>query len=162
MHFRECMKRIAIALSLLLICAACNQGPQSQVTSVPGKGAISVTVQPNPIVATRVSGDTYDLPFDVIVRETGGRPVTVTGVTATVFGPGNITVGRESWDADRIRSMGYNLSLNPHGELRYRFTPRREVTDDRIFGALKAELRVEAVDDTGTATSASTEVTVRR
>lgn len=158
------MKRIPtiFTLALLLTASACNRGPQNAVTSVPGRGAIAISVVPNPIVATRVSGDTYDFPFDIEVRETGGRPVNISEVTATVFGPGGISLGRETWDADRIRSMGYNTSMNPHGTLRYRFAPRKNVTDDRIFGALSAELRVDAVDDTGSTTSASTRVTVRR
>lgn len=147
---------------LILVAAACNSGPRNDVTAAPGHGAVAIAVEPNPIMATRVSGNTYDFPFDVVVRETGGRPVTVTRVTATVYAPGGISLGRESWDAERIRSMGYNTSVNAHGELRYRFTPRKEVPDERLFGGVSAELRVDAVDDTGTATHATTVVTVRR
>lgn len=156
------MKRLALLLSLLALLAACGGGPQSGVTSVPGRGAISVSVDPNPIVATRVSGNMYDFPFDVVVRETGGRPVTINGVSATIFGPGGFTVARESWDTDRIRAMGYNPNLGAGEERRYRFAPRREVPDDRLFGGVSAELRVDATDDGGSATTASTVVTVRR
>ncbi len=155
------MKRLAI-LALLAFLAACGGGPQSGVTSVPGQGAIAVSVDPNPIVATRVSGNTYDFPFDVVVRETGGRAVTITRVSATVFGPGGITFTRESWDTNQIRALGYDPQLGPRSERRYRFAPRKEVPDDRLFGNISAELRVDAVDDTGVATNASTVVTVRR
>ena len=61
-------------------------------------------------------------------------------------------VSRESWDAQRIQSMGYATSVGPNGELRYRFNPRKEVPDDRLFGGVSAELRVDATDTTGTAT----------
>lgn len=147
---------------LLLIAAACSSGPSDSVTSAPGHGAVAIQIVPNPIVATRVSGDMYDFPFEIVVRETAGRPITVTRVSATVVGPGGLTLGSDSWDADRIRSMGYNTSIAGHGEVRYRFSPRRSVPDERIFSSVEAELRVDAVDDTGTPTTATTRVTVRR
>ncbi|HEX2059201.1 MAG TPA: hypothetical protein VHK90_00525 [Thermoanaerobaculia bacterium] len=119
-------------------------------------------MEPNPIVATQVAGNTYDFPFEVIVRETGGRPVNVTSVSVTVFFTGGLSLGRESWDADRIRAMGHNPSLGANAEQRFRFNIRKEVPDERLFSGVTAELRVDAVDDTGTPTSATTTVTARR
>ena len=153
------MKRI-VFLSIALA-AACS-GARSGMTSEPGRGAVAISVIPNPIVATHISGDTYDFPFDVVVRETGGRPITIQRVSATVFAAGGLTLGRESWDAQRIQSMGYNTSVGPNGELRYHFAPRRSVPDERIFGSLSAELQVDATDDAGAATSATAAVTIRR
>jgi hypothetical protein len=153
--------RIALLLSLMTL-VACGGGPQTGTSSVPGRGAISVQVVPNPIRATLASGTSYDFPFEVIVRETGGRPVNVTRVTATVHAPGGFAVARESYDADRIRSLGFATTVPANGELRYKFTPRKEVPDERLFGGVSAELTVEATDDAGTPTSASTVVTVTR
>ena len=155
------MRQLAISLTLLAALAACR-GPQDGVTSVPGRGAIAIQVVPNPIVATKVSGNTYDFPFEIVVRETAGRPVNVTRVAIRVFFAGGITLYEESWDAARIRSLGYNTSIAGRTETRYRFAPRREVPDDRLFSGVSAELRVEAVDDAGAETSATTSVTVRR
>ncbi|HEX8170427.1 MAG TPA: hypothetical protein VF824_07805 [Thermoanaerobaculia bacterium] len=157
------MKRNALVLSLFaLVLAACGGGPRSGTTSVPGHGAIAIAVLPNPIVAQNASGNTYTFPFDVSVRETGGHPVEITRVSATVYGPGGISFGNETYDAEKIRSMGYSTSIAANGELRYHFAPRREVPDERLFGGVSAELRVEATDDTGATTSASTRVTVTR
>lgn len=155
------IQRTALALSLLIV-AACGSGPQTGTTSVPGHGAIAVQVEPNPIRATPASGTMYDFPFDVIVRETGGHPVNVTRVSATVQMPGGLVVARETYDADRIRSLGFRTDIPANGELRYHFAPRKEVPDDRLFGGVSAELRVDATDDSGAATSASTAVTVTR
>ena len=155
------MKTLAISFTMLIALAAC-QGPQSGVTSVPGHGAIAIQVVPNPIMATKVSGNTYDFPFEVVVRETGGRPANVQRVSATVFLTGGLTLAEESWDAAQIRALGYNTSIGAHSETRYQFKPRKEVPDDRLFSGVSAQLKVEAVDDTGTATSATTVVTVRR
>lgn len=150
-----------VVAALVMALVACS-GAQPRATSVPGQGAISIEVIPNPIVATLVSGDTYDFPFEVMIRETGGRPIRVQRVTATVTAFGGMTVARESYDAAQIRSLGYETALAPNGEARYRFSPRKEVPDERLFGGVSAELKVEATDDTGTATSATTIVTVRR
>jgi hypothetical protein len=157
------MKRTNLFVALVLVVAACaGGGPQSGSASLPGHGAITVAVEPNPIVARPVSGNTWDFPFSAVVRETGGQPVTITRVTATVFAPGNISLGQESWDAADIRARGYSLDVGANGELRYAFSPRKSVPDERLFGNVSAELRVDAVDASGTATTARTVVTITR
>jgi hypothetical protein len=155
------MKRAAILPLLLLTFCAGGRGSIPS-KSVPGHGAIQIQIAPNPIVATKVSGDTYDFPFEVIIRETGGRPVTVSRVSADVLALGGIRVGSESYDAAKITSLGYSTRVPANGELRYRFNPRRSVGDDRLFGNVSAEIRVEGRDDQGAPASAGTTVTVRR
>jgi hypothetical protein len=156
------MKTLTLSLALLLVVTACAGGSSpSGTATVPGQGAISVQIVPNPIAARRVSGETYDFPFELILRETGGRSVNITQVTATAVMPGGLAFELESWDAERIRSMGYGTSIPANGELRYRFSPRREAPE-AVFGGVSARLEVEAVDDNRAATSASTTVTVTR
>lgn len=156
------MKHAAFFLSLVLLLGACGGGPRTGVVAAPGAGAVNITIDPNPIVATSAGGSSYNFPFEVIVRETGGRPITVTRVSAQLFGPGGLSLGEEVWDAARIQSMGYGTNVPANGELRYRFNPRRDVPDERLFGSVSAQLRVEAVDDQGARTSATIPVTVRR
>jgi hypothetical protein len=127
-----------------------------------GHGAITVQVAPNPIVAQPVSGNVYDFPFDVIVRENGGHSVTITSVTADVTAMGGLRVAQDSYDAAKINSLGYSTTLPANGELRYHFAPRRSVPDERLFSGVSAQLTVDATDETGTATSAKTTVTVSR
>ena len=156
------MKR-ALLLPLLFALAFCSSGGGgAPTTSVPGHGAIQIAITPNPIVATKVSGETYAFPFEILIRETGGRPVTITRVRAEVLALGGIPVGSESYDASQIAALGFSASVPANGELRYRFTPRRSVTDDRLFGNVSAEVTVDARDDQGAATTARTTVTVRR
>src|SRR5947207_5717018 len=158
------MKRAALLLPLVLLASYCGSsggGTQSS-TAQPGHGAITVQVAPNPIVAQQVAGNVYDFPFDVIVHETGGHPVNVARVTVDVTAIAGIHVAQESYDAAKINSLGYSTTLPANGELRYHFAPRRSVADERLFSGVSAELTVDAVDDTGTATSARTSVTVRR
>jgi hypothetical protein len=157
------MKR-ALLIPILLLSAACasHKAGSTQSSGQPGHGAISMTVVPNPIVATSLGGDMYEFPFEVVLRETGGHPVTITRVSADVFAFGSVRVATESYDAAKINSLGYSTTLPANGELRYAFRPRKQVTDDRLFGGVTAEVRVDAVDDTGTAASATTTVGVRR
>jgi hypothetical protein len=154
------MKR-AVLIPILFLATQCT-GRGTPPVSVPAHGAISIKVIPNPIVAIQVRDDTYSFPFEVVVHETGGRPVDVSRVTATVYALGGIRVGAESYDATKIRSLGYSPRIPAYGELRYRFSQQRSVPDERLFGGVTAELRVEGLDDTGTATSATTSVSVRR
>jgi hypothetical protein len=155
---------VAFAVTALLVCACSTGRPgPTQTSSTPGHGAIALSVVPNPVVAKKVSGDTYDFPFDVVVRETGGHPITISRVTADIYAPiGGIKVGSESYDAAKIRSLGYSTSVPANGELRYHFAPRKSVQDDRLFSGVYGDVRADATDDTGTPTSATVRITVTR
>jgi len=156
------MKHAALLSLLLATYCTSGAGGARRTSTIPGHGAITVQVAPNPIVAMPVSGTVYDFPFDVIVHETGGHPITIDRVTADVTAMGGIQVAQDSYDAAKINSLGYATALPPNGELNYHFAPRRAVADERLFSGVSAELKVDATDDTGTATSATTTVTVRR
>jgi hypothetical protein len=157
------MRRLAI-VPLVLTLAFCRtpQPGAGRTSSLPGHGAIAIQIVPNPIVAKRVSGNTYDFPLDVVVRETGGRGVTVSRVTADVYGPAGVRLGSESWDTARIRGAGFSTNIPGNGELRYHFSPRKSVPDERLFSGVYAELRVNAYDETNAPASATTTVTVTR
>jgi len=155
---------VAFAVTALLVCACSTARPgPTQTSSTPGHGAIALSVVPNPVVAQKVSGDTYDFPFDVVVRETGGHALTLNRVTADIYSSlGGIKVGSESYDAAKIRSLGYSTSIPANGVLRYHFAPRKNVQDDRLFGGVYGDVRADATDDTGTPTSATVRITVTR
>ncbi|SRR5581483_3384273 len=157
------MKRVLL-ISFLLLTSACAspQGGATQSSSQPGHGAITMMVVPNPIVAKSAGRDMYDFPFDVVVRETGGHPVHVTRVSADVYALGSILVAQQTYDAAQIASMGFATTIPANGELRYSFRPRKEVTDERLFGGVSAEVVAEGADETGTAASATTTVSVTR
>lgn len=154
------MKRLSI---LFLLAAACSSGGGTTTPApLPGHGAISISVVPNPVIAQPVSGDTYSFPMDLAVRETGGRPVTISRVSVNVFALGGIRVYDESYDAARMRTAGYPTNVAANGELRYHFAPKQSVPNEAVFSGVTAELRVEGADDTGTPVAAQTSVTVRR
>jgi hypothetical protein len=156
------MRHAAAALLLFVTAACTSHSGRTPSSALPGHGAISVNVNPNPIIAQHVSGTSYDFPFEVTLRETGGHPITIQRVSADVFGPGGIRVGNDSYDAARIAALGYPTNVAANAELRYRFVPRKSVPSEGLFGSVYAEVRVEAVDDTGTPATATVNVTISR
>jgi hypothetical protein len=154
------MNRAAL-LPLILLVSFCAGG-RGSTTPVAGHGALSIQVLPNPVVATQVSGNTYQFPFEVVVRETGGRPVDVTSVSADVFALGGIQIASETYDAAKISQLGYSTHVPANGELRYRFDQRRSVADSRLFQGVSANIRAEGRDDTGAPTAATTRVSVTK
>lgn len=155
------MRRAALVpLALLFSFCAGSRGPVSTPTA--GHGALTIEVQPNPVVATRVEGTVYDFPFDVVLRETGGHPVDVDRVSANVTALGGIQVAAESYDAARIASLGYSTHVPANGEVHYRFDQHRDVTNDRLFQGVSAKITVEAHDETSTPITTSTRISVTK
>jgi hypothetical protein len=152
-----------VSLTLFLVCAAsCSSSPKPSSSALPGHGAISITILPNPIMALKATGDLYDFPFEVVLKETGGHPVNISRITADVKALGGIPVATESYDAARIAALGFATTVPANGELRYRFNPRKSVPDDRLFGNVTADLTVNGADDLGASATARTRVTVQR
>lgn len=159
------MKRLAILPILFLaFCTSGNGGSgiRNPPDMPPGQGALTIEIVPNPIVASKVSGNMYEFPFEVVVRETGGQIVTIDRVSADVLALGAIRVAQESYDATRIRALGYQTTVPANGTLRYTFRPRKEVDDDRLFGGVSANIRADGRDAAGNAVTANTSVTIRR
>ena len=142
------MKRLTIIALVLLPLACATRQAGTKSTSTPGHGAITLTITPNPVVATNVGGNTYEFPIDVVIKETGGHPVTIDRVTANVFAAGGIPVATESYDAAKIQSLG--------------FVPRKDVPDERLFTSVYGDIRVEGMDDNGTRTSTTTTITLKK
>ena len=156
------MKRLF--LPLLIFGAACASVPSSstRTEAQPGHGALSIRIEPNPIQAHVVNGSTYEFPFDVVLRETGGHRVTINRVSAEVTALAGLHVDTVTYDATQIANLGYSTQVPANGEARYHFSPQQSVPDDRLFGGVIANLTVEGTDDTGAPTIGRTAVTVSK
>jgi hypothetical protein len=158
------MKRLALIalICLPLACATQHRPGTNKSTATPGRGEIKLTITPNPVVATKAGGSTYNFPFDVVIKETGGHPVTIDKVTASVYAGGGIPVATESYDAAKIQSLGFTTSIAAKGEIHYHFDPRKEVPDERLFTSVYGDVRVEALDDNGSRASSTTTITLTK
>jgi hypothetical protein len=157
------MKRLAlIALICLPLACATHRPGTNKSTITSGRGAIKLTITPNPVVATSLGGNKYDFPFDVVVKETGGHPVTIDSVTANVYAGGGIQVATETYDAAKIQSLGFAITILAKGELHYHFDPRKDVTDDHLLSSAYGDVRVEATDDNGSRVSSTTTIAVAK
>ncbi|MEA2166618.1 MAG: hypothetical protein QOK37_4745 [Thermoanaerobaculia bacterium] len=157
------MKKLAlIAFVLLPLACATRQPGTTKNSASRGQGAVSLTITSNPVLATNVGGSTYEFPFDVVVKETGGHPVTIERVIANVYAGGGISVASDSYDAAKIQSLGFATTIQAKGELHYHFNPRKDVPDDRLFTSVYGDVRVEAIDDNGSRASSTTTITVKK
>jgi len=83
-------------------------------------------------------------------------------ISADVYAVGGIHTASKSYSAADIRNLGYPTSVAANSEVRYRLTPHQTVGDERLFIGVYAVLHVDAPDDTGTPTRATTTITVTR
>lgn len=150
------MKRL-LPLLLFLSCIPTDE-PQLE----PRRGKIAVDIIPNPIVAKPVSGDVYEFPFEVSLREVGGVEIEIETLEIDVTMLGGLRVLSSSYGPEEIEKRGYSKVIPAGGNLQYRFVPRRRVTNELLFTAVTAEITVAAIDRIGNRTEAMTKVTVTR
>lgn len=155
---------ISLRMALLILVTGCaSSDPDAPAPSAAaGRAELQIEVVPNPIEAKQVSGETYDFPFTITLRELNGISVNIDRVSMDVLALGAISVHREEFDRAEIARRGYPTFLQAREEIRYSFTPRKEVPDDRLFGGVSAELRADGTDANGNRVTATTSVTVRR
>lgn len=157
------MKRLVIiALVLLPIGCASSRPDKTKTPITRGHAIIALTITPNPVVAKNVGGNAYEFPFDVVVKETGGHPVTIDRVIANVYAGGGISVAMETYDREKIKTLGFATAIPARGEIQYHFNPRKDISDEGLLSSAYGDVRVEATDDNGTRASTKTTITVRR
>lgn len=158
---KRALQSLLAALAFFAL-AQCSSDTPRQSPTEPGHGALAIAIVPNPIVATRVSGNTYDFPFDVRVSNPGSLPVTMQRVQIEVTALGGLKIYSDTKTAADIESYGYPTLVPPGETLSYRFTPREDVPDDRLFGGVSALLSAVGLDSAGKEVSASVKVSVTR
>lgn len=151
----------AASLACLVTIAGCS-GENDTLTS-PGRGSLTVTVTPNPILALRIAGmsGTYDFPFEVALSETGGQTVTLTALHVDLKALG-VRVFTKTYDASYLQGHNYSPVIPAGSTVRYSFNPREEAPDAAFSSNVEADIRVEGVDDKGNPVSKTKTVSVRR
>ena len=160
------MKATALVLLALLAAGCADRAPSPAAVPAPqppaARGALQILVEPNPVVARLVEGSTYEFPFTVAIRETGGSAVTIERVGIDVLSVGGLKVYSSELGPAEIERRGYRRALAANGEVRYSMRPRQQVPDERLFGSLWGELWAEGTDAGGRSISTRTRVTLSR
>lgn len=147
---------LAVAAALLPVACATVSPP------APKPARLTLRVTPNPIVAAPLDGDRYQFDFELEIREEGGSAVTIDRVSADVVAFGGLRIASRKMDAAEIARRGYATRVEANRAVRYAFSQKHDVPDDRLLEAVKAELLIEGTDALGNRTTARATVGVVR
>lgn len=149
---------LLVALVVASFATACATAPPAP----PPPGRLAIRVTPNPIVATPVDGETFRFDFELEIREEGGSDVAIDRVSAEVIAFGGLRIAGRKMTAEEIARRGYATKVRAGNSIRYAFSQKHEVPDERLLGAVKAELQIEGTDALGNRTTARATVGVVR
>jgi hypothetical protein len=139
---RRITKAAAFAAALL----NCSGQPEP-VASL--RGRLVLEVAPNPIIATRVAEDTYELKFDIIMREEGGVGVRIEDFTVDAIAFKTVTVRTQTFPATYITDRGYPASIQAGKYLRFSFVKRWELSTRLLPSGASARITARTIDDNG-------------
>lgn len=129
----------------------CSGGAPEPATN-PIRGRLEAEVLPNPVVAVATGEGSWQFPFEVVLRESGGVEIEIEAIRIRVTVAG-IPVSRQLWDSEEIRRRGYGTVLPPGGMLQYAFTPVRAVANAPLLEVARGEVEIEVVDRLGNRSS---------
>jgi hypothetical protein len=150
------------ALSLhisVLILAACSVIPKESVA--PLRGRLELEVEPNPIVATPVGGNWYELNFDIIMREAGGVDVRIEDFTVDALALKTIPVRTQTFPAKFITDRGYPDAIRAGKYLRFAFTRRWPLPTELLLTGAAARITARTIDANGARGETTIRVGVR-
>ncbi len=139
--------RSAIRVALALLLVGCHLGPQERV--VPLRGHLVLEVEPNPIVATPLGGDLYELKFDIIMREQGGAGVRIENFTVDAIAFRTVTVQSQTFPGTYITERGYPARVEAGKYLRFSFVKRWHLPTTFLRSGASARVTTRTVDDNG-------------
>lgn len=142
-----------------LILAACSTLETEKPAVM--KGRLVLEVEPNPIVATRISEKLWEFPFDIVMREAGGVDLRIESFTIDVYVLGAIHVFSAPYEGSVITQKGYPDRIEAGQFRRFPFKLRREVPNDVLFKGAYADVTAETLDAMGNRAETKLRVGVR-
>jgi len=157
---RSAFRPLCATLVTALLSVSCSTLPRE--IGNPLAGRLLLEISPNPIIAEHVEGRTYDFPFDIIMRETGGVDVTIDDFTVDITLLGVVTLFSQKFPATEISRRGYPVEIGSGKFLRFSFRKRKEVPNDLVFRSAIARVTAHTTDTNGRRGETKLEVQVRR
>jgi hypothetical protein len=124
----------------------CTNQPEPVATL---RGRLVLEVEPNPIVATRVGDDLYEMKFDIVMREEGGVGVTIEDFTVDAIAFKTVTVRTQTYPAAYITERGYPASIAAGKYLRFSFVKRWQLSTRLLMSGASARITARTIDDNG-------------
>ena len=143
----------------VLIFAACAAIPKESIA--PMRGRLELEVEPNPIVATPVGGNWYELKFDIIMREAGGVDVRIEDFTVDALALKAIPVRSQTFPAKFITDRGYPADIRSGKFLRFAFTRRWPLPTELLLTGAAARITARTIDANGARGETTIRVGVR-
>lgn len=131
-------------LVLLTACAGMQPEPVAQL-----RGRLELSVVPNPIVATPLGADLYEMKFDIVMREAGGVGVRIEDFTVDAVAFRTVTVRSQTYPASFITERGYPASIAAGKYLRFSFTKRWQLPGNLLRSGASARVTARTIDDNG-------------
>jgi hypothetical protein len=149
---------LSVAISVLIFCG-CAAIPKESVAQL--RGRLDLDVEPNPIVATPLGGNFYELKFDIIMREAGGVDVTIQDFTVDALALKRIPVRSQTYPASYITDRGYPASIRAGKYLRFAFTRRWPLPTELLMSGAAARVTARTIDANGVRGETTVRVGVR-
>jgi len=115
----------------------------------PLRGRLVLEVEPNPIRAIAIGENLYELNFDIIMREEGGRAVTIEDFTLEAVAFHTVTMQSQTFPASFITERGYAASIEAGKYLRFSFTKRWHLPTRLLLSGASARVRARTRDASG-------------
>ncbi len=113
------------------------------------RGRLELSVVPNPIVATPLGADLYEMKFDIVMREAGGVGVRIEDFTVDAVAFRTVTVRSQTYPASFITDRGYPASIAAGKYLHFSFTKRWQLPGNLLRSGASARVTARTIDDNG-------------
>lgn len=153
------LSALSLHISVLIFAAGCAAIPKENIAVL--KGRLELEVEPNPIVATPVGGNWYELKFDIIMREAGGVDVRIEDFTVDALALKAIPVRSQTFPAKFITDRGYPDAIRAGKFLRFQFTRRWPLPTELLLTGAAARITARTIDANGARGETNIRVGVR-
>lgn len=117
--------------------------------AAPLRGRLVLEVTPNPIVATPLGGDWYEMKFDIVMREEGGVGVRIEDFTVDAVAFRTVTVSTQTYPSSYISDRGYPATIDAGKYLRFSFTKKWQLPTPLLLSGASARVTARTVDVNG-------------
>lgn len=138
---------LSVTVTAMLAFTGCHAFRDESVA--PLRGQLVLEVVPNPLVATPLGGDWYEMTFDIVMREEGGIGVRIEDFTVDAVAFRTVTVSTQTYPGSYIDQRGYPSTIEAGKHLRFSFTRRWQLPTPLLLSGASARVTARTIDVNG-------------